>query len=354
MASRLTRWSVGTLVALAALVAFSLPPKQQFLTVYYDFRTRTPTNPLDAAVTANAQAISTTEYWLAWMEAYRRVRPFTTSARSPLVISHERTRTAIDPGMTTAAEALWRTIPLAPNAPRTLFILSNDMNYRWLRVEEPDLCVGRLTQVRNWRSTPHGFLAGAGGCFLTAKYGRPGAGLASWVDSVGGLEVPRRGIAMPTEFRTVLPQELQWAESRSVRESGGRIDWWVPTTVRACAGGQEEQCVAAMGFGPDGLKLFSGWEYGSVLHSRLLAVMYAEIGTDRFREIWRSDEPLPIAFQRVTGTPFAPWAMRFVQMHVGRVQKDNALSLPGWLGWALWMTLLMAWTAVRLRGKEAL
>ena len=62
---------------------------------------------------------------------------------------------------------------------------------------------------------------------------------------------------------------------------------------------------------------------------------------------------MPQSYQRLAGRPFDQWAMTYVQDAVGRIEKDNGLTALGWLGWALWMGIVLGWFAVRVERRSA-
>jgi hypothetical protein len=92
---------------------------------------------------------------------------------------------------------------------------------------------------------------------------------------------------------------------------------------------------------------------GSGSTAELPAALLADLGPERFRLLWRGTDPIPEAYRRLTGRSFDLWTMNYVQDAVGRLDKENGLSLLGWSSWLLWMGLLVGWFAVRVERRSA-
>lgn len=349
MASRLSRWAVITVVALAMIAAVLLPPGEA-REPDYDTVPDAPTNALDGAILANRAAVSATEGRLAGLRRSRALARYRADPSPLLVLQALRDGFMVDTVRTRAAQTLWRTLPPGGQAPRTLLIQSGDRQ-RNLRMAA-DRCEAQLPTWEHVFSQGTVLYAGAGGCFLQAWFGLPGTGLRSWIDSMGGIEVPRPRTADRTEIREVALATDVWV--RVLLGRGETFAWWGSPELEACAAGRSSFCSAALRFTPTQDTSRRGWSVGwyrEQLLAGVPAALLRDLGPERFATLWRSDRPVPETYQTLTGGPFDEWAERYVQRRVGRVVRHTALSFEGWLGWGLWMGLLGAAMAVRLRGQ---
>jgi hypothetical protein len=252
-------------------------------------------------------------------------------------------------------EKLWRVHQLPTDRVRTVLVTgtpSGQLDAGIPRV--PGICFARTVERFEIRQGTARVGRSAGRCAIEARYGEPGDSVRRWVENVGPLWVPE---VAPWRDPAIYPvaAATQWPEAILAGQLGLnlRFPWWAGRAAHACGRGRSEFCREAVGLG--------GWAPGNTRNGRfalvnpseLPAALLAELGPDRFGELWRSDAPIPEAFERLTGTPFDPWAMAFVQRRVGRVEQPTALGLGGWLGWFFWMGLLTGWTFVRLRNSRA-
>jgi hypothetical protein len=273
---------------------------------------------------------------------------------APVVVRFDHDQAVVDTAMTAAAESLWRALPRGPDAPRVLLIegdravaMRGDV-WNDLRA---DLCVAPFELTRGPRTRTLRRVAGA--CALATRFGPPGAPMQAWLDSVGPisfsdavLSTPGRGIV----------HALTTAESMDGWRADGGYDWAPTHEQVACAAGRVDQCLEGLGFHGGGARRINppwerlGWRGGA---ARLPAALLLELGPERFGLLWRGRDPVPVAYEGLTGRPFDQWAMVYTQNAIGRFEKDNGLTPLGWLGWILWLGLLLFWFAVRVERRSA-
>lgn len=353
MASRLTRWMLVGVLGFVGTVMVLLPPGVSPLALI-SFPHQSPsTDPLQqrVAVIGFARDRANAEYYRAAFG--RRLGVFVPKGDLPVVVMRDRDTLRFDPALTRLADSIWGTVPKDPRAPKTLLLGSLYGHASEADFPDPGLCVGIL-RAGTHRGRGQAVQSGAGGCLLAREFGPPGRGLAPWLRSVGTFylpgHVPRAEDTIP---RLVSVLDM-WFPGYD--EPVDRAPWWAAASMNACLAGRASFCPEALGFGAGGLDSLDRWStlwLTTDLLSMLPATLHHELGPERFAEVWRSDQPLPVAFARVTGRSFDGWALDFVQHRIGRVVKDNALSWSGWAGWVVWMVLLFAWFAVRLRDQPA-
>jgi hypothetical protein len=74
-------------------------------------------------------------------------------------------------------------------------------------------------------------------------------------------------------------------------------------------------------------------------------------GAERFGGIWSSADPIATSYRSATGATLDVWLRDWAERYVGHVERDNALSLTGWVGALLWLSLLGLLTAARLKQR---
>lgn len=355
MASRLTRWSMVAALALAAAMIALLPPGVSPLALYYYPRSTAPSDPLDEQLATTKLALDRASYDLYHAVAERRIAGFAPRGREPVVVITLHDTVQVDPVLTRFADSIWRGVAPDPRAPRTLLVGSLFGSSGTGSPADPTLCTGALVMLRRTAlGRTLAVVAGAGGCLLATEFGPPGRGLDRWLSSVGSFYLPGRVPRAEAKIPVLVPVQDVWIPG--FNEPVDRLPWWTSPAMDACAAGRGSYCAEALGFGVAGLDSFQRWDrlaLTSTLLSKLPGTLLEELGPERFRALWLSDEPLPVAYARVTGRSFDDWALDFVQHRVGRLAKDNVLSWGGWAGWVLWMGLLFAWFAVRLREQPA-
>jgi hypothetical protein len=90
---------------------------------------------------------------------------------------------------------------------------------------------------------------------------------------------------------------------------------------------------------------WSGWHLGG-REEELLAGMVRLLGRDQFQAFWTSADPVPVAFERATGTPLGSWVSSWIAEQYGPVEHGPTTSflsllgaiavVTGGLGFTLW------------------
>jgi len=355
VASRLTRWALLTLVAVGASMVALLPPGVSPVLLFSSDPPTYPTNGLAAAVRINRELLDGSQWELNHLRVAERLASYRSGSR-PLVVVHTGTDSVWEErALTREAEALWRSIPHHPDAPRSLLVVDPNLLPEKRPYHDRRLCEARLIPYQRWNgSAGSAIRSGAGGCLLATEFGAPGRGLDDWLATIGNFYIPGAIPRAAAPIRPVVPGTDLWFERDHL--DGEPLPWWSSTLITACSAGRGRYCVEALGFGPGGLDSLEHTPrafYSSRIFAALPAALLADLGAEWFGTLWRSDDPLPVAYEKVSGRPFADWATGYVQKRVGRLEEDNALSLAGWLGWGVWMVLLVGWLAVRIREQSA-
>ena len=352
MASRLTRWSVVTMAGVGLAMALLLPPGISPLAEWLDYRPAFPTNALDAAVEANRLALDGAQFSLREVVFARQLAPFLSAGRSPLVLRYSDQTLSIDPVVRAVADSLWKSGERSPVAPRTLLIAAG-WNRAALRAQSPNgTCIAALEErMRN--EAPITILrADAGGCLLAARFGPPGRGLGGWLGSGPAYTIPGTSPRLDGPVRLLHPTVTPWVAGHAQDWEG----WWSSEpAISACLAGRSAFCVEALDLGPE-RRVAMRWAFyrrSAKFAGALPAALMADLGPDRFAEVWRSDDPLPISYTKATGRPFDEWAMNFAQHLFGRLVVETGMSWIGWVGWLFWMALFFGWLVVRMREQPA-
>lgn len=356
MAPRLIRWGVATGLGFVGVLVATLPPGPSPLERGY-LRWDEPTrDPLGGALHSVQGALSWAKFGLSAAEqrgALQRAAPF---RRSPIVVRMDSGRLAVDERMTRRAEEYWRRATVPSGATRSILVAgAGDVTGEG---QELDSVVGACVIL-----LPHPYATGrqrdvigsaAGRCLLQARFGPPGPGVRSWLDSANHLVIPERAprVATTPESSSDAQQWPEWA----VSDGSGRPGWdgWSRSReALACAAGRTSHCVAAVGLAARSDNRPRRAYYDRRLFSELPAALLEELGPDRFQELWRGEEAIPVAFARLSGAPFEPWVASFVQRRTGKLVRPTALGVGGWVGWIFWIGLLTGWLAIRLRSSPA-
>lgn len=357
MASRLTRWAVGSALGLVAVGVATLPPGPSILysTIDWDPQAGPPGPNPNGIVQANEGALGVARDRLRVALRRQSLLPLIPKAAAvPVVIRFEDDQAVKDVAMTAVAESLWRAIPRAADAPRVLLVEGDRavaMRRDIWKDLPPDVCVAAFEGSRGPQTRT--IRRGAGGCALATRFGPPGAPVRAWLDSVG--PVAFSDAVLPPPGRELVHTLSLLGDMDSWRISGDY--YWSPSREQqACAGGRPDQCLEGLGFHGAGVRRIDPpWQrYGRYGGAALLpAALLADLGPERFGQLWRGNDPVPVAYRRLTGRPFDRWAMTYVQNAVGRFDKENGLTALGWLGSAFWIGLVLFWFAVRVERRSA-
>jgi hypothetical protein len=94
---------------------------------------------------------------------------------------------------------------------------------------------------------------------------------------------------------------------------------------------------------------WGGWGLGG-REEELLASMVRSLGRDRFQAFWTSQEPVPVAFEKATGTPLGAWVSSWAAEQYGPVQHGPRTSFLSVFGAIVIVTAgigFTLWTARR-------
>lgn len=357
MAPRLKWWTVATAVALAAILAATIPPGPPTALLLFPLHEEPELSGIDGHLRSLQFATVRAE----WELRAARVKAATASLRPgggppiALHIAEEGTSAIVDPQVTARVAKLWRVHEIPVDRIRTVVLTGTpeDLLETGLPTA-PGICFARLIRPYELRRRVDRIAGSTGRCAIESRYGRPGERVRAWADGVGPLVVPE---VAPWTDPTIhsLESGVQLAEwAIGARPTGEfMVPWWAAREVLACGKGRAEFCREAIGLGEWTPRSTRLGRHTLAFPSELPAALIAEMGPERFGELWRSDASIPESFERLTGRPFDPWAMEFVQRRIGRVERPTALGLGGWIGWLFWMGLLMAWAVVRLRSARA-
>jgi hypothetical protein len=352
VASRVTRWSVVTALALVGALVVTLPPGPSPFEVLWPGWDRRERAPIDEALSSTETALAWARGALSAAEARQELLGGSLLRRSPLVVRIDGGRVTVDEALTRRAGSYWRTAGIGREAPRSLLVVENGAASRRF---EPiaGVCVTRLTRGSTWGRRDE-VMASAGRCYFEARFGPPGPLVRAWVDSAYQLVIPggARRVPVGLQVHSDAGQWPEWAFD-GVPGAASWSGWFRSREELACAKGRSDFCVAAIGlpaWSSDG-RIRSYTQRRTI--GELPAALLEELGPDRFGELWRSDATIPESFERLTGAPFEPWAMEFVQRRVGRVERPTALGSGGWLGWLFWTGVFLGWTVTRLRSSPA-
>lgn len=83
----------------------------------------------------------------------------------------------------------------------------------------------------------------------------------------------------------------------------------------------------------------------------LLAELAADLGPERFGQLWRDDRPLPESYAELEGRPLAAWIQLYVSRRVTPFQPGSGL-LPLPLALAIALTALATYVGIRLARRE--
>lgn len=173
-------------------------------------------------------------------------------------------------------------------------------------------------------------------CGFEAAFGPPSAAVRQWLyereyrpvaSGFDGAAVPRVRLRLRDE---IVPYFY------SARNAAMALE------MRACAAGRSERCLAAVA--PRSLSLlgdindassdyrwYGWWWAGS---PDLMNVIAQSLGAERFREVWRAEEPVPDAYRRVSGIRIDSLARRVlvgaappVRVGASLVARDFVLPL---------------------------
>lgn len=281
----------------------------------------------------------------------------------PLALRWAGERLVPDTRITAELHTYWNTLPSRHPEIRTVVIVDDDRSSYWF----PEVELGAtgqclVTKVGEPSSGTvlRSLRASAGECILAEQFGPPGPGSASWMrllNSGPSWDLSTRGSGMRwgvTGETQVVPA---WFES-GVRSWGSFYsDWRLRPVARvemACLTGRVEVCPAAAGViegGWPGVGPNLGYQFQRFPVASLPHDLLQDLGPAKFAEVWNAADPIAASYSRATGRQMDEWVMRWARNWVGAVQRDNGLSLSGWVGTFLWLSLLGLLTLERLKQR---
>jgi hypothetical protein len=140
----------------------------------------------------------------------------------------------------------------------------------------------------------------AGACWWYGAYGRPGRGVASWIDSAGIDAIGGAGRNIRNSmllFRSVDEMRCRAGHDGTCETLLlNRRGVW---SVRGVSPPLGTTTVNRRGSGP-----------GFYLSSILLDRLHADLGPVEFAKLWKSDDPVPVSFAALRGEPLSAWVRR--------------------------------------------
>jgi hypothetical protein len=354
VASRLIRWGTAALLGVGGVLVATLPPGPSPLELMWPRWDEPDRDPLDGAQHSVVGALNRAKSRLSEAEDRIALRRAAQLRRSPLVVRIDSGEVTVDEALTQRAEAHWRRADIPSGATPSILVARRDGYGGHVGVSDvvPGTCTVQLSQPYNWGRRRDGIASSGGRCLLEARFGPPGALVRAWVDSAYQLYIPDRAPRVPLVATTDADAQ-QWPEWLLNDARGSWSGWFRSRETLACAVGRGEFCPAAVGLPTWPSGDTRAWYSDRHLRSQLPAALLEELGPERFGELWRGDEGIVEGFERLSGTPFEPWAESFVQRRVGKIVRPTALDAGGWVAWIFWIGLLTGWLGVRLRAARA-
>jgi hypothetical protein len=213
----------------------------------------------------------------------------------------------------------------------------------------PCIAMIRLRQI----SEPAARAITLGPCAFYARFGTPGNGVRTWLESTGGAP------AMRLDAETARSLESRLLSVTALELSAG-----------ACLVHGGEHCLVALGLRDQSRGLSGGFprppgeplpgligsgprlrnvQFGE-RSSWLLSDMAREIGDERFRVFWRSPDAPEVAFQKATGTSIEEWTRRWLGRGVEPVVSQAGMQVPN-VAWVVVALPLLLAVAVRSRER---
>jgi hypothetical protein len=231
------------------------------------------------------------------------------------------------------------------------------------KLRQEGICLTIVPWFRSGDDVASAIRSGAGECAYAEIYGWPGKGVRSWLDSLSSATISWssrvRGARWSDRWEDLDRAPAAWFSFSDGRDYYGSGGWYWSPRARswvACVQGRQDQCVTAFGLAgtwPSPVRRYGYDYYGSdrAPTSALPYALFQELGADRFRTVWRSNEPIAVSYAQVTGRPIDAWLARWAQANNYLTRRDIWLSLSGWVGVIAWVSLLGAWGAVRFRER---
>lgn len=369
MAPRLKRWVFLALLASVAIIGMlsstSGPPMVNLIGIgdYDPYYGPTP----EARQIGRLKALlDQTEFRLGELDEHAALsRILARNDADPLVVRRSGGRLEVDPQMTAAAASLWDRLPTRRPELRTVVVQGSVAGWTSERrtLGSAELCDIKTDTTRVATELIGSLRAEGGNCLFAEQFGVAGKGIRDWRKGTWGDISWDRDPRYRRWYR-IYAEDLEdsipvWFRKNSYGDRfGGSYAWRADTRLQmACILGRVETCESAMGVGPEGwpLEVIQRYGYSSMRLPRgqMPQDLLREVGPEKFAAIWTSDDPIAVSYARVTGKPMGEWLMGWVRGRVGALQRDNGLSLSGWLGAVIWIGLFALLVAERLKQRSA-
>ena len=205
------------------------------------------------------------------------------------------------------------------------------------------IAVGRIVDghFRDLR-TDYAINQALGTCRYYAAFGMPGAVIRRWMREKGAVYASGGSwtiappsmnanpfTARPNGWFSIDHPALFYMSDDGMEcmNTGGSICetilMRVPSTYAVVRAGPALAVRRAFGY-----SAFYGNEFGG-REDQLLAGMVRGLGRDKFTQFWTSDDPVPTAFERPSGTPLRKWVASFLVDQYGSMRHGPRLKYLG-------------------------
>lgn len=362
MASRVNRWmslsGAGMLVAALLFLSGSGDP---LLTLSYRLNWWSEGEDGSTSLTAVERALEANRYQLEAARFRERIAPYLARGGDPVLLEVAGDRMRTGPGVGRRLDSLWAALPSRDPGVRTVIVsdpASGRTIHPWWAGPGDPVCVLRIPEPLDSEEALWAIRSQGGECLLSEAFGAPGRSWREWMEGpVSGLEfdlaprrrgwdpaISREPVVLPAWFG---PAGNPWNEFSSESRTWDVID----RAYFACATGRDDQCPSAYGAVEGWPRRYSTWSWGlgAKAARRLPAALLADLGRDRFEALWRSDSAIAPAYTVATGRPIAPWLGQWTRRSTPPIERDNALTLLGWIGALVWLVVAGAWSLERFR-----
>lgn len=351
MASRLTRWA-GITVAGGLAAIWLLLPSGTSVLYGPPAAEPGPASRLDGRLAAvTAAKWSAIQQLGVRRDSARRERVIADAqvrGKDPVVFAEGTALQGLQPVAERTVARMWRTLPVREPGILTLFA-HRDQYTRNTHLPGPGggVCIAPVYWFDDAASLERRIPASAGACALVEQYGVPGRAWRTWIDSTPPF--PYSLHALPVRDRYWFEGEVSpWYYGP------GRGLVWDPhlRDLIACAHGAEPACRRAFGVGETDA-LGERWSlYRREFRGPLPRTLRRDLGEEGFRRLWRSDTTIAAEYAAIRGKPIDGLLVGLAQATVGPQPRDIGLSPFAWLGALIWIVLLGAWAALRLKERR--
>ncbi|HEX7918503.1 MAG TPA: hypothetical protein VF454_03820 [Gemmatimonadales bacterium] len=269
-----------------------------------------------------------------------------------------------EPAGAAVLRPLWNGLPSHRAEIRTVVILSADRP-NWYRgdasIDSSGTCVIRRNGPDAMKDLTRAVRRMGGECLMAEQSGVPGKGMIVWRGGVrSGLAWEHSTADVANRWggeddESTAPAWFNRGSGSLWRDGDGWMYRPIGRAEMACLVGRSGQCEAATGVATEGWPS-TGVRWGYSDQRLPIAILprdlFVAASPDRFGQIWRSSDPIATSYRRVTGASMDDWLGDWARRYAGPVQRDNGLSLAGWVGAFLWLVLLGLLTFERLKQRS--